>query len=258
VQAGRVAPTAVEVHQQPEVVRRHPERDQPRRERLCDREADLGGLAGIGFVAVLVTANVVLTAAGFPTPSQAVTAGEIVAVCTEGARQLRFASALLPAAWLLATVFAAGLAVHLGRRTNGRTDGWLIVGLAGVLMQSVVFTGVEATRLAVMAAAGQGTAGVAGLWGLHTALFGFNQVFLATALLGFSVAGLRASVVGRWHAGVGLLAALLLFASATTGPYGVGDVNPLALAGLVGWLLWLGWILALSVVLLRTGPRLKR
>ncbi|MEU4622063.1 hypothetical protein AB0G04_19120 [Actinoplanes sp. NPDC023801] len=62
-----------------------------------------------------------------------------------------------------------------------------MTGLAGVLMQSVVFTGV--TR--------------------------------------------------RWHAVTGLLAALLLFSAATTSPYGVGDVNPLALAGLVGWLLWL-------------------
>ncbi len=28
--------------------------------------------------------------------------------------------------------------------------------------------------------------GVAGLWSLHTALFGFDQVFLATALLGLT------------------------------------------------------------------------
>jgi hypothetical protein len=151
----------------------------------------------------------------------------------------------------MATIFAAGVCVCLGRRLPTRTDAWLVVGLAGVLMQSVVFTGVEATRLAVMAAAPHGAAGVTGLWGLHVALFGFNQVFLATALVGFSMAGIRAGVVSRWHAVTGLLAASLLFVTATASPYGVGGVNPLALLGLVGWLLWLIWISVYSVVLIR-------
>jgi hypothetical protein len=58
-------------------------------------------------------------------------------------------------------------------------------------------------------------------------------------------------VVASWHAGAGLLGAVLLFASSTTSPYGAEDGNPLALAGLVGWVLWLVWIAAFSVKLLR-------
>ncbi|GIF43512.1 hypothetical protein [Actinoplanes xinjiangensis] len=208
----------------------------------------LAGLAGIGFVVILILANLILTAAGFPTPSQAVSVEEVAAVFTAESGRLRLASALLPTAWLLATVFATGVAVHLGRPREGRIDPWWIVGLAGVLMQSVVFTSVEATRLALMSA---GPDGVAGIWALHNALFGFNQVFLATALIGFSMAGVRAAAVARWHAAIGFLAAALLFATATTSPYGIGDVNPLALAGLAGWLLWLLWILVFSARLIR-------
>ena len=211
----------------------------------------LAGAAGIGFVAILVAANALLTAAGFPTPSERASIDEIATVFAAGSGPLRTASALLPAAWLLATIFAVGVCARLHRDRPALTDPWSLIGVAGVLMQSVVFTGVEATRLALMSAARHDADGIAGLWGLHTALFGFNQVFLSTALLGLSMAGLRTGAIARWHAATGLLAAALLFLSATTSPYGVGGVNPLALLGLAGWLLWLVWIVAYSVVLMR-------
>ena len=214
----------------------------------------LAGIAGIGFVVILIVANLLLTAAGFPTPSEPASIDEITAVFATGSGSLRLASALLPAAWLLATVFAVGVCLHLGRDERGRPDPWSVVGLAGVLMQSVAFTSVEATRLALMSAAQHDPGGVAGLWGLHTALFGFNQVFLATALVGLSASGIRLGVIARWHAGTGFLAATLLFVTATASPYGVGGVNPLALLGLVGWLLWLVWIVAYGIVLLRRAP----
>lgn len=218
------------------------------------RFSRLAGLAGIGFVVILIAANLLLTAAGFPTPSEAASVDEIAAVFAAGSGSLNLASALLPTAWLLATIFAVGVCVRLRRDERNRTDPWSLVGLAGVLMQSVVFTSVEATRLALTSAARHDTDGVAGWWGLHTALFGFNQVFLAIALLGLSMFGIRAGVIARWHAGTGFLAAALLFLTATTSPYGVGGVNPLALLGLAGWLLWLVWIVAYSVILIRRGP----
>ncbi|GAA1641636.1 hypothetical protein [Actinoplanes couchii] len=215
----------------------------------------VAGVAGLGFVAVLIVANLLLTVAGFPTPSEAVSVAEITAVYASGGGTLRLASALLPAAWLLATVFAVGVCLVLGRDARGRLDPWAVVGLGGVLMQSVVFTAVEATRLAVMSAAAHDPGSVGGLWALHTALFGFNQVFLATALFGLSAAGIRNGVIGRWHARTGIAAGSLLFVTATTSPYGVDGTNPLALLGLAGWLLWVGWIAAFGVVLLRRTER---
>lgn len=214
----------------------------------------LAGIAGIGFVVILITANLLLTVAGFPTPSESASIDEITTVFAAESGSLRLASALLPMAWLLATVFAVGVGVCLRRDERARTDPWSLVGLAGVLMQSVVFTSVEATRLALTSAAQHDPSGIAGLWGFYTALFGFNQVFLAIALIGLSIFGIRTGAIARWHAGIGLLAATLLFVTATTSPYGVGGVNPLALLGLVGWLLWLVWIVAYSIILIRDTP----
>ncbi|MEW9531321.1 hypothetical protein [Microbispora sp. NPDC049125] len=214
----------------------------------------LAGIAGMGFVVILIVANLLLTMASFPTPSEAASLDEITTVFAAGSGSLRLASALLPTAWLLATVFAVGVCVCFRRDERTRTDPWSLVGLAGVLMQSVVFTSVEATRLALISAAQHDSGTVAGLWGLYTALFGFNQVFLATALLGLSMFGIRTGAIARWHAGTGLLAATLLFVTATTSPYGVGSVNPLVLLGLTGWLLWLVWIVAYSVILIRRAP----
>ncbi|GIJ78741.1 hypothetical protein SAMN05443287_1165 [Micromonospora phaseoli] len=218
------------------------------------RFSRLAGLAGIGFVAILIAANLLLTTAGFPTPSEAASIDEITTVFAAESGSLRLASALLPTAWFLATIFAVGVCVCLRRDAHTRTDPWSLVGVAGVLMQSVVFTSVEATRLALTSAAQHNADGVAGLWGLYTALFGFNQVFLATALVGLSMFGIRTGAMTRWHAGTGFLAAALLFVTATTSPYGVGGVNPLALLGLVGWILWLVWIVAYSITLIRYPP----
>ena len=96
------------------------------------------------------------------------------------------------------------------------------------------------------------------LWGLHTALFGFNQLFLAAALLGLSLGASGARLVGRRLTAVGLAGAGLLLVCATASPWGVGGVNPLAVLGLVGWLLWLVWIAGCGAALLRgtrrTGP----
>lgn len=212
----------------------------------------LSGVAGIGFVALLISANLILTSAGFPTPSEVVTVDRVSATFAAEPGALRLASALLPTAWLLATIFAVGVVSGVwGSGASARA--WSLVGLAGVIMQCAVFTGVEATRLALGLAAIDNVAAVAALWGLHTALFGFNQLFLATALLGLSVSASRAGISSRWHTAIGLAGAAALFVTATASPYGAAGVNPLALLGLAGWLLWLMWIVVYSATLIRGG-----
>jgi hypothetical protein len=81
-------------------------------------------------------------------------------------------------------------------------------------------------------------------------LFGFNQVFLAIALTGFTAAGAAAGLMQPWHAGVGYVSAALLFLSSSASPYSADGTHPLGLAGLIGWLGWATWIVTWSVVLL--------
>ncbi|MQA96246.1 MAG: hypothetical protein GEV11_16955 [Streptosporangiales bacterium] len=92
---------------------------------------------------------------------------------------------------------------------------------------------------------------MAGLWALSNVLFGFNQVFLAIALLGFTVAGVGAGLIDPWHAWLGYLSAALLFVSSSASPYNTDGNNRIGLAGLIGWLGWAAWIVAYSITLLR-------
>lgn len=207
----------------------------------------IAGLAGIGFTLVLILANVALFTAGFPAPSEAVAPADLARIFDSGERSLRIASMFLPLAWLLAAVFAAGVHSVQSRPDRERGDAWSLIGLAGVLMQCVTFVGVEAVRLALTAVDSHDT--IAGLWTLYNGFFGLNQVFLAMALLGFTVSGRRGGAIAGWHAWIGYAGAAALLASATTSP--LATVNPLSLAGLIGWLLWVAWIAVYSVAMLR-------
>lgn len=207
----------------------------------------IAGFAGIGFTLVLIVANIFLLSSGFPAPSEVVEPGRLAEITAGSESTLRGASAFLPVTWLLASIWAAGVfaAQSGGDRTRG--EAWSLLGLAGVLLQNVTFAGVEAIRLALTAVESSDT--LAGLWTLYNGFFGFNQVFLALALLGFSVSGLRGRTIPRWHAAIGLTGAAALLASATASP--LATVNPLSLPGLVGWLLWVVWIAVYSVAMLR-------
>ena len=197
----------------------------------------MGGLAGIGFAATIVLANVVAVPAGLP-----LTGSDIAAVDaffgTHGTA-VGVSSALTPLAWVFATVFGAGVVAATPHR-----DAWSLAGFGGLLMQNATFAGIVAIRLALA-----GTPDRAALWALHDALFTLNGTFLALALAGLSVGGHRAGLVRRWQVTLGLAAAALLFASATLTPAVVDHAGPLGLLGLAGWLMWVVWLAAYGVTL---------
>ncbi|WP_199432639.1 DUF4386 family protein [Qaidamihabitans albus] len=210
--------------------------------------ARLGGFAGLGFAALIVLGNAVVVPAGLPR-TDADTA-EVAAFFTENEDAVGIASSLGPIAWVLAAVFGAGAVSALWPSDRGRGEAWSLVGLAGLILQNGTFAGVIAIRLALASAtADDGT--TAGLWALHDALFTLNGTFLALALIGLSVAGLRAGLIRQWHGGLGLLAAALLFGSATLAPLVIDHTGPLGLLGLAGWLMWVAWIVGYGITLIR-------
>ncbi|MFI1918818.1 hypothetical protein [Nocardia sp. NPDC020380] len=89
---------------------------------------------------------------------------------------------------------------------------------------------------------------MAGLWALSNVLFGFTQLFLATALLGFTATG---ALTSSWLTVVGYVSAALLFCSASAAPYNATATSRLAFVGGVGWIGWVTWIIANSIALLR-------
>ncbi|NEW51834.1 hypothetical protein GV792_17480 [Nocardia cyriacigeorgica] len=118
-------------------------------------------------------------------------------------------------------------------------------------MQNATFVVVEALRFGMAAGAADSRGADAGLWGPTTVLFGFNQVFLATALLGFSIAGSGTGILPAWLTWLGYVSAAIFFVSSSAAPFNVDSTNRLGPVGLIGWLGWAAWIVGCSVELLR-------
>ncbi len=209
------------------------------------RQPKVAGLSAVGFATMIVLGNLVLVPAGLPLTGAP--PDEVAAFFATGSGAVATATVLTPLTWALATVFGAGAVAELWPAERARS--WSLVGFAGLLLQNATFTGVVATRLALTRDPD------AGLWPLHDALFTLNGTFLALAMTGLSIAGLHAGVIQRWHAAVGLVAAAAQFTSASLAPLVVEHGGALGLPGLVGWLLWVGWLVVYGVTLWRQPER---
>ncbi|MDA2813120.1 hypothetical protein O4J56_20910 [Nocardiopsis sp. RSe5-2] len=208
----------------------------------------LAGAAGIAFVAAAIGVNAAYMRIGVPLPTSGKDPDQATAGFAATGAAMRLPSVVAPLLWLCTTLFAAGLLSALWR--PGTDQGtWALVGFSGVLLQNAAFACVEALRFGMAEAARHGRGPVSGLWGTSNVLFGFNQVFLAMAVLGFTAAGVGAGLVPVWHAVLGYASAALLFASSLAAPYRSDGIDRLGGVGLVGWLGWAAWIVAYSAVL---------
>ncbi|MFI9753448.1 2-oxoglutarate/malate transporter [Streptomyces collinus] len=212
----------------------------------------VSGLAALGFALLIVAGNVVLVPAGLPRTGAGIE--DVDRFFRAHHDLVGIGSALTPAAWVLATVFGAGAVRVLWQAEGERGSAWVLVGFAGLLSQNAAFAGVIALRLALASTAADGVGADTGLWALHDALFTLNGTFLALALVGLSLGGLRTGLVHPWHSAWGLVSAALLFGSAVLTPWVVDRLGPLGLLGLAGWLMWVVWLVGYGIVLLRAEP----
>lgn len=209
----------------------------------------LGGWSAIGFAVIILLTNVlILVPAGMPTTGADPT--EASHFFGSEADAVGLATVFLPAAWVLATMFGAVVAAASGA-PGGRVETWSLVGLAGLVLQNATFTAISAIRLAL---AESGAEGVAGLWALHEATFGLNGTFLALALVGLSLGGVAKGLTPAWVSRLGLVAAAVLFVSASLTPLVMERGGSLGLVGLAGWLLWVVWLAVYGVCLIRHRP----
>ncbi|MFF8958278.1 2-oxoglutarate/malate transporter [Streptomyces sp. NPDC014894] len=209
----------------------------------------IGGFAAIGFAFTIALGNMIMVPAGLPRTGSEL--ADVTAFFGAKPDIVGIGSAVTPAAWVLATLFGAGAYSALSRSGRDDVRAWAVVGCAGLLLQNGLFAGVVATRLALTTTGAPDDPGTAALWALHDTLFTLNGTFLALALLGLSAAGCRAGLIRPWHAALGLLAAALLFTSATLTPLITQTPGPLGLLGLTGWLLWLLWTTLFGLTLIR-------
>jgi hypothetical protein len=214
------------------------------------RFSRISGFAAIGFAITIVGGNLIMAPAGLPLTGAGM--AEVNAFFAEHGDLVGLVSGFLPGVWVLATLFGAGAVAALWTSERKRGEAWSLVGFAGLIMQNVTFTGVIATRLALARTAPHDTTATTGLWALHDALLTLNGTFLATALVGLSMAGLRAQFIRPWHGGLGFLAAALQFTSASLAFLVIKEESPLGLIGLIGWLIWAVWIVLYGIRLIRT------
>ncbi|MEU4341837.1 2-oxoglutarate/malate transporter [Nocardia sp. NPDC023852] len=211
--------------------------------------SDGAGLGGLGFVLTALVVNLLYVRARLPLPMSGKGLDEVMDSLAAVGVAVRRPSVLAPLTWLCTTIFAAGLATVLWE-SGQSPSAWALMGFGGVLMQNVAFSCVEALRFGLASAAAHDRGSTAGLWALSNVLFGFNQVFLATALVGFSIAGAETGFLPLWQQWLGYGSAALLFVASSASAYNAAGTSRTALIGLVGWLGWIVWIVASSITLL--------
>ncbi|GAA5058144.1 hypothetical protein [Nocardia callitridis] len=206
--------------------------------------ARIGGVAGLVFAATIVAPNLILEPAGLPRVGAEL--DEVTAFFTTKSDVVGWSLYFLPTAWLSLTIFGAAAVAALWPRERATGSAWSLVGFAGMLLQNATFVGISGIRLALTT-----TTDRSGLWTLHNAMFTVNGTFLALAMLGLSLAGLRTGTIARWHGTLGLIAAAGQFLSATLVAPIIDHTGPLTLLSLASWLLWVVWIVAYGVTLIR-------
>ncbi|WP_247001522.1 hypothetical protein [Halosolutus gelatinilyticus] len=211
----------------------------------------ISGIAALGFAFLIVLGNVFLVPAGLP--HAGAETGEVIAFFTTSKDIVGIASMLTPLAWVLATLFGAGAVSVLWQSDRDRGEAWSLVGFGGLILQNGAFAAVIAIRLALASTTAHDSTATTELWALHDALFMLNGTFLTLALIGLSISGLRAGLIRQWHGRLGLLAAALLFSSATLAPLIMDQAGPLGLLGLIGWLMWVVWVGTYGITLIRGG-----
>ena len=176
----------------------------------------LGGLAGLGFVALVGSVNIILGSAGMP--QAGASPAEVHEFFADHGGAVTAASSIATLVWVCLAVFAAGAVARLRReRPSGSSPG-RCSGSPASSCRTPSSPASSAPRSSSPRATLSDDSFWA-IWQLHNALFTLNGSSLALILLSFSVAGLRAGLIRRWHGALGFTAAGVLATSSFTTPW---------------------------------------
>lgn len=207
----------------------------------------VGGIGGLAFVASVIAQNALR--AGFP-PNDA--SAVRVAAYYADHRGVTIALAVL------FPIGALGLAAFLGALLSRIGDGdhraAAYAGAFGAAGIVGTYTMLIASDLGLAGAVHRGDPAadiVSGLWVFHNAVFGVLLTSIGIALAGLSAASAASGLLGEWWKRAGLLGAVLLLVASATTPL-IIDASPTMAIGLVGFLVWIGFVTVAAIKLLRT------
>ncbi len=222
----------------------------PPRRAVGDISAKLAGIGGLAFAGIVLLQNIIR---GGSAPANGATSAEVLTHYNDH-RAITF---VLVATFVLSGV---GLAFFLGgaMRHLMATErrGWALtgfVGATGVMALFGVVVGAE-QALSVVATHSQPNIGaIEALWALHNSVFTVLDIFIAIALLGLSRAGIAAGLTPRAFGRLAPVGSALLLVGTFAGPsIAAGDAMPLfGLAG-VGFVIWLAFLAATGIRLVRS------
>ncbi len=213
----------------------------------------VGGIGGLVFVASVVAQNLLRSAM----PANDARASTITRFYADH----RSTEAVLAVLFALGAVGLATFTGALLTRLRGTTArGPAIGGAVGVGGVIAMFSTTVAVDLALSAYVHRGHADpgvVTGLWLVHAAAFGVLAIFLGIALAALAAASAADGLVGAAWKSVGLVGGVLLLVGGAATPAVIDGSGIMAVA-LVGFLVWLVFLTAASIALLRATPQPAR
>lgn len=208
------------------------------------------GATAIALAASLAIQNVVLGGSG--APDYAAPIAYVFAYHAENRGTVAIAVGLEALNLPLLLGFLAGLHGLVRRRSEGGAT-WARFALAAGATLSAVWAIYAVAWVGVVLSADQGAAPSPALelaWQMHAAGLAMALPALGTTFLGAAQATHAASLTGSWQRLLGVLGAILLIAAGTT-TVAIADGSPMVFVGVAGLALWVVWLLATGVRLLR-------
>jgi hypothetical protein len=130
---------------------------------------------------------------------------------------------------------------------------WARVGVLGATSIAALFAIVNITEIVLTAKAAQLAASpdlVQVLWALHAAAFGLDLAAIAVTLIGLSRAAASVGMLPSWMAVVAIPGAVCLFLPAVF-TVAVSNGSPWFRVGIIGFIVWILFVVVSSISLLR-------
>ncbi len=221
-----------------------PARSGPARGRLV-------GAAAIAFAVLWVAENVLFAVTG--AQSYGAPIEEVLAYYATGRDAVAIISALVALYLPLLLVFVTGLHGLVERRGGAGAD-WSRLAVAAGATLSAILVLFNVLQIGLVISADgltEPTPAFELVWQIHAAAFGLALPMLGITCIGGAIAAHASGLTPAWLRPLGVAGGSLLFA-AGLGSLAIADGSALIFVGLLGFVVWLVWLVATGVRLVRS------
>lgn len=219
------------------------------RARAVVRGDFLAGIAGLLFAVTLLAQNII-RASG---PGFGAAPGQVADYFMDHRAAALVPLGMFPVEMIALFAFVAGVWTKADREHG---QWWASMGALAAATIAALFALVNITEIVLAAKAAQLAASptvVQALWALRGAAFGLDLAAIAVALIGLSRAAASVQLVPRWLTIAAWPASACLLVAATF-TVALTNGGPWIAVGLIGFVVWLIFVITASLSLLRSRP----